>query len=624
MSDSHPARRVVRFASYEVDLRAGELRKKGFKIRLQEKPFQILAALLEHPGELVTRKELQERLWSADTFVDFDGSLNAAVGKVREALGDSAENPRFVETLPRRGYRFIAPVEKHVSSPTVATDSGTSPLSSTEGQGLPVAKDEVNVAWTGRTSPPHEKSIAVLPFENLSSESEQEYFCDGITEELINALTQVEGLRVVARTSAFAFKRLHRDVRTIGKELNVGIVVEGTVRKAGDRLRITAQLINVLSGYHLWSQQYDRKLEDVFAIQEEISRAIVKALRIRLAGELSRSLVNKHTDNLEAYNLYFKGLHRWHKQTKEEIKRACRYFEEAAQKDPNFAPAYVGISDCYRLLGWWGAWPPREAMQKARVAALKSVEIDSRLGAAHRVLAGVKGHTWEDWPGAEEGFLRAIELNPADAITHAAYGIVLLAPMGRGEEAIEQLRQAHDLDPLSPFHAAILGWALHLGRDFDEAIEQASGALDLDPNFYLAHLVKGWAYEQKSQFEEALDSFENTRSSAGPIPLVLSSLAHAHALCGATKEATKLLNDLKGMATERYVPPLDIAVVYAGLSEKELALEWLEKAYADRTPRLSSVCLDPRFDSLRTEPRFTALLNNMGLNAPAQSSRATL
>ena len=624
MGDADPARRVVRFGSYEVDLRAGELRKKGFKIRLQEKPFQILAALLEHPGELVTRKELQERLWSADTFVDFDGSLNAAVGKVREALGDSAENPRFVETLPRRGYRFIAPVEKHVSSLTAATDSGASPQSSAEGQGLPLAKDEVNVAWTGRASAPHEKSIAVLPFENLSSESEQEYFCDGITEELINALTQVDGLRVVARTSAFAFKGQHRDIRRIGEELNVGIVVEGTVRKAGDRLRITAQFINVLSGYHLWSRQYDRKLKDVFAIQEEIAQAIVKALRIRLVGQLNRSLVNKYTDNLEAYTLYLKGLHRWHKQTKEEMKRACRYFEQAAQQDPNFAPAYVGISDCYRLIGWWGAGPPREVMHKAKVAALRAVEIDDSLGSAHRVLAGVKGHTWEDWPGAEEEFLRAIELSPADAITHAAYGIVLLAPMRRAEEAIEQLRQAHNLDPLSPFHASILGWALHLGRHFDEAIDQAEGALELDSNFHLAHLVKGWAHEQKSQFEEALDSFENARSSAGSIPLVLSSLAHAHALCGATVEATKLLNDLKGIATERYVPPVDIAVVYAGLSEQELALEWLEKAYADRTPRLSTVCLDPRFDSLRTEPRFTALLSNMGLNAPAQSSRAPL
>ena len=622
MGDADPVRRVVRFGSYEVDLRAGELRKKGFKIKLQEKPFQILAALLEQPGELVTRKELQERLWSADTFVDFDGSLNAAVGKLREALSDSAENPRFVETLPRRGYRFVAPVEKHVSAAPVATDSRTPPRSNAEGEQLPVAQDGVNVSRVGPVFAPHDKSIAVLPFENLSSESEQEYFCDGITEELINALTQVEGLRVVARTSAFAFKRLHRDIRKIGEALNVGLVVEGTVRKAGDRLRITAQLINVLSGYHLWSQQYDRKLKDVFAIQEEIAQAIVKALRIRLVGQLNRSLVNKYTDNLEAYDLYFKGLHRWHKQTKEEMKRACRYFEQAVQTDPNYVPACVGLSDCYRLLGFWGALSPQEVMPKAKTAAVKALEIDDTIGEAHRALAGVKGlYDWDDWPGTEREYLRAIELNPADAITRQSYAIVYLAPMGRLDEAIEQMRVAEEIDPLSPFHCTIVGWALYLAGRYAEAIEQCRKALRLDPNFHLAHLVKGWAYEQKSGFEEALDSFENARSSAGSIPLVLGSLAHCHALGGATKEATKLLDDLKGMSTERYVPPLEIAVIYAGLREKDLALEWLNKAYADRTPRLTLFRVDPRFDSLRTEPQFTVLLNKMGLSTAAHSSR---
>ena len=591
MSDTHPATRVARFGSFEVDLRAGELRKKGVRIRLQEKPFQMLSALLEHPGELITREALRERLWSSDTFVDFDGSLNTAVGKLREALGDSAENPRFVETVPRRGYRFIAPVEKQSSSMSAPMASGASVSSA----GL------------------EEKAIAVLPFENFSSEDEQEYFCDGITEELINALTQVDGLRVVARTSAFAFKGQHRDIRKIGEELNVRTVVEGSVRKAGDQLRITAQLINTPSGYHVWSQRYDRELKDVFAMQEEIAQSIVRALSIRLIGPAERPLVSKHTDNLEAYDLYLKGLHRWHKQTTEDMNRAVQNFEQAITKDPNFAPAYVGISDCYRLQGWWGALPAREAMQKAKVAATKAVEIDDTFGAAHRVLAGVLGHTWEDWPGAEQGFRRAIELNPADAITHASYGIVLLFPLGRAEESIDQLRQARDLDPLSAFHTTCLGWALHMGRRFDEAIDQASEALELDSDFYLAHLVMGWAYEQKSQFDEAIDSFESAKASAGPIPVVLGSLAHGYALRGSTDEAADLLDQLKETSVERYIPPIDIAVGYAGLGKKEDALEWLEKAYLDRTPRLTSVRLDPRFDELRAEARFGTLMNKMGL-----------
>ncbi len=554
MTDVRPARRIVRFGLFEVDLRAGELRKRGVKIRLQEKPFQMLTALLEQPGELVTREELSQRLWSSDTFVDFDGSLNTAAGKLREALRDSAENPRFVETLPRRGYRFIAPVEEQVSAPPAATRPAASPRSTADSQES-AAQAKVKVARAGRPSASDENSIAVLPFENLSSDSEQEYFCDGMTEELINALTQVEGLRVVARTSAFAFKNQHRDIRNIGEELDVETVVEGSVRKAGDRLRVTVQLINAPSGYHLWSQRYDRQLKDVFAIQEEISQSIVKALRIRLVGRQNRPLVNKPTDNLEAYNLHFKGLNRWHKQTKEDLKRACKYFEQAIEEDPNFASAYVGLSDCHRLLGWWGVSPPQEAMHKAKVAALKAVEIDDMLGAAHRALAGVKGHMWNDWSGAEKGFRKAVELNPTDAITHSSYGFVLLFPMGRVERGIERLRQARDLDPLSAFHTACLGWALHMGRRFDEAIDQACEALEIDSNLHLAHLVKGWAYEQKSQSNEALDSFENARASAGPIPPVLGSLAHCHALRGATKEATKLLDGLKAASAERYVPP---------------------------------------------------------------------
>ena len=617
MSDTHPPRRVVRFGSYEVDLRAGELRKNGIKIRLQEKPFRILAALLERPGDLVTREQLFKMLWSKDTFVAFDGSLNTAAGKLRTALGDSADNPRFVETLPRRGYRFIAPVEEQLAAPAVAAE--TTRLLQSSG----ARRDQggVSVGQTISASGPPEKSIAVLPFQNFSSESEQEYFCDGITEELINALTQVEGVRVVARTSAFAFKGQYRDIRKIGEDLNVGTVVEGSVRKAGERLRITAQLINTPSGYHLWSQRYDRNLTDVFAIQEEISQSIVKALSIRLVGQVEQPLVNTYTNDLEAYNFYLKGLHRWHKQTKEDMKSAVQNFEQAVKLDPKFAPAYVGVSDCYRLLGWWGAAPPQEAMGKAKAAALKAVGIDDTFGAAHRVLAGVKGHTWEDWPGSERGFRKAIELNPSDAITHASYGIVLLFPMGRAEGAIEQLRQARDLDPLSAFHTTCLGWALHMGKRFDEAIEQACEALELDPGFYLAHLVKGWAYEQKSQLDEALDSFEQARSSAGPISVVVGSLAHCNAMSGATKEATKLLNGLKEISAQRYVPPLDIAVVYAALREKETALEWLDKAYTDRTPRLSTVRLDPRFDSLRAEPRFTALLGKMGLTGTVYTSK---
>ena len=605
VSDVRPtAKNVVRFGTFEVDLRAGELRKRGIKIRLQDKPFQMLGALLEQPGELVTRDELCKRLWPSDTFVDFDGSLNTAAGKLRESLGDSADNPRFVETLPRRGYRFIAPVEK--GSDTTRAVAKAEPASAPATIAAPPPP-------LPQPAAPDEKSIAVLPFENLSSDGEQEYFCDGMTEELINALTQVNELRVVARTSAFAFKGAHRDIRQIGQELTAGMVVEGSVRKAGDRLRVTAQLIQSDTGFHVWSEQFDRKLTDVFEIQEEISQAIVKALQIRLIGRKKRPLVTKHTANLKAYNLHLKGLNRWHKQTKQDLEMARGYFEQAIAKDPNFAAAHVGLSDCYRLLGWWGATPPREAMQKARAAALKAVELDDNLGAAHRALAGVKGHSWDDWPGAKRAFEKALELNPADAITHSSYGFVLLFPMGTAEGGIEQLQRARDLDPLSAFHTVCFGWTLFMGRRFDEAIEQSNEAQAIDSNLHLAHLVKGWAYEQTSRFDLALESFERAKTLAGALPPVLGSLAHCHAVRGETQQAHAMIEELENTSRQRYVPPIDIAVGYAGLGERELALGWIEKSYEDRTPRLSTIRLDPRFDALRDEARFTTVLAKMGL-----------
>jgi len=604
------ARTVVRFGAFELDLRAGELRKRGVKIRLQDKPFQMLDALLEQPGELVTRDELCRRLWPSDTFVDFDGSLNTAAGKLRESLGDSAENPRFVETLPRRGYRFIAPVEKGSPAPRLVTKAETTP---------PVAgKTEATQKRVSEASAADEKSIAVLPLENLSSDGEQEYFCDGMTEELINALTQIGELRVVARTSAFAFKGAHRDIRQIGIELGVAMVVEGSVRKAGDRLRVTVQLIQAATGYHVWSQRYDRKLTDVFEIQDEISQSIVDALEIKLVGRRKRPLVSKSTSDLDAYDLHLRGLNRWHKQTNEDMMLACDYFEQAIAKDPNCAPSYVGLSDCHRLQGWWGAAPPREAMRKAGDAALKAVEIDPNLGAAHRVLAGVKGHSWDDWPGAKREFEKALELNPTDAITHASYGFVLLFPMGTPEGGIERLRAARNLDPLSAFHTACLGWALYMGRRFNEAIEIADEAEAIDSKMLLAQLVKGWSLEQKGQLDSALECFERARD-LGPLPPVLGSLAHCHARCGEVKQAQGLLAKLESASEQRYVPLIDIAVGYAGLDDRARTLKWLERAYEDRTLRLSTIRLDPRFDPLRKEPRFTTVLARMGLKATSQA-----
>ncbi len=459
-------------------------------------------------------------------------------------------------------------------------------------------------------------SVAVLPFATLSADPEQEYFCDGMAEEIINALTHVEGLRVVARTSSFAFKGKHEDVREIGRKLNVEAVLEGSVRKAGNRLRITAQLVKADDGYHLWSERYDRDMEDVFAIQDEISLAIVEKLRIGLLGTQRRKLTKRHTEDIDAYNLYLKGRYFWNKRTEKGLRKGIEYFTKAIESDPEYAVAYTGLADSYNLLSAYSIASPGESIPKAKAAATKALEIDPDLAEGHECLGHVDMlYDW-NWQRAEREFKRAIVLNPNYATAHQRHGILLTA-IGQMDKALAEIKRAQELDPLSLIINTDVGLFFFLERQYDEAAERCKKALEMDPNFAVAHFALGLAFEQMANHEGAADEFQQAIAISGGNPIYQSALGHARAVAGSGKEAQKILSELLALSERRYVSPYSTAAVYAGLGENEHAFTWLQRALEERSVWLGHLHLrvDPRLDCLRSDPRFETLLGQMDLEA---------
>jgi serine/threonine-protein kinase len=455
-----------------------------------------------------------------------------------------------------------------------------------------------------------ERSLAVLPFANLSPDPENEYFADGMSDELINALAKVPGLRVVSRTSAFAFKGRQQDVRTIGTQLGVECVLEGSVRRAGRRLRTAVQLVNVADGYQLWSETFDREMEDVFAIQDEISRGTVSALKLRLFGEAAGPLVKSATSDFEAYTLYLKGRLHWNRRSDDSLRQGLRYFEEALGRDPDYPLAHVGLADSYVLLGFYTALAPREAFPRARTAAETALRLDPTLGEAYPTLAYVKMyHEW-DWLGALAMFREAIERNPGYATTYQWQGNCL-ALLGRFDASIASFQRAVELDPLSGIKTAALGWGYYFARRYAEAIAQQRRALEIEPDLAVAHLWYGLSLEQTGATEEAVERFGDALRLVGRDPVGLAFLIHGLAVAGRRTEAEQRLDELLRMAQERYVSGYDIAVAFAGLGRREDALDWLERAYAERTHWMALLKVDPRLDPLREEPRFSKLLARM-------------
>jgi TolB-like protein/DNA-binding winged helix-turn-helix (wHTH) protein/Tfp pilus assembly protein PilF len=666
---------VVRFGTFEVSLQSGEVRKAGVRIRVQQQPLKLLEALLEHPGKVITREELRSRVWPNESFGDFDQAVNIAIAKLRSALGDSAENPRYIETLPKRGYRFIAEVsfvdaDGRIRRPDSASvdSTGTEPGHRLEGNGMagppepelghqlqgnglavpPVTERGPQIQGTGLAVSPKRRlrltgrgivalalvlslailcvlfvrsrghrsaairSLAVLPLENLSGDAAQSYFSDGMTDELITDLAQISALRVISRTSVMTYKGAHKTLPQIARELNVDAVVEGTVLRAGDRVRITAQLIDASTDKHIWSQSYEGDLRDTLALQDQVARAIAEQIQINLTPREQAALKSVRVVNPESYESYLKGRYFWNKRTADGLRVALAYFNQAAEEDPNYAQAYSGLADTYALLGDWqyAVMTPKEAFPKAKTAALKAVELDSSLGEAHNSLAFVlEGFDWNLDSGGKE-FRRAIELNPGYATAHHWYA-GHLALLGQYDEAIVEMKKAESLDPLSLIINSDLAELLVLAHSYDEAIAQSRKTIEMDPNFAMAHNQLAQAYLQKHMYDQAIAELQNAVQLSGGSPTCIANLARAYSLSGKRSEAMKLLNDLKSSSTAKSSHASEVAAIYASLGDKDEAMNWLEKGYAERFN--PGVLIRPAFDPLRTDPRFQDLVHRVGL-----------
>jgi TolB-like protein/Tfp pilus assembly protein PilF len=457
---------------------------------------------------------------------------------------------------------------------------------------------------------PQTSSIAVLPFEDLSPDRHQEYFCDGMTEEIIDSLTKIGGFRVVARTSSFAFKGKQQDIREIGKKLNVGYVLEGSVRKDGDRLRVTAQLNSVTDGYHMWSETYERELKDVFTVQDEISKSIVNTLQLRLAA--SPRSARPVAENLETYDLYLQGLYHWGRWRTEGAEKAIQYFEQAIAKDPKYAAAYAGLADSYTWLGFFGALPPNEAMPKAKQFAQKALELDGSSAEAHTSLGHVKSLYEFDWPGAEHEFKRAIQLNPNSSGAHFGYGITYLCPLGSSKACLVETKLCRDLDPLSPVANTYLGLALLFDQQVPAAVEQYKKALSLGPNFAEAHLSLANVYMDTRKYAQFYSEINKARGGAPEWRIDLS-IAVAEAVQGKRNEALNLVHKWEHPPANVWVRPTSIASVYACLRDKENTFVWLEKAYTERDGILAFLREQHVFDTYRSDPRFASLVHQVGL-----------
>ncbi|MEX2156314.1 MAG: winged helix-turn-helix domain-containing protein [Gemmatimonadales bacterium] len=611
------ARAVIRFGSFEVDLRAGELRRHGSRITLQQQPFRVLALLLEHPGDVVTRDELRQAIWPGTAFGSFDEGIDATIHKLRTALGDSAEHPRFVETLPRRGYRFIAPVDAEAGPAPkripLALAGGLTVLAVVL---LVLSAGGLRGRWPGRATSPRIHSIVVLPLGNLSGDPAQEYFADGMTEALITSLGRIAGLRVISRTSAMYYKGRHETLPEIARQLDVDAVVEGAVLRAGNRVRITAQLVEASTDRHLWAATYERDLGDVLALQDEVARAITDQVQSKLSPPPETRLGVHRRVNPEAYDAYLRGRYEWNAWTEPGLTRSVAYFEQALRQDSSYAAAWAGLSDAYHLLGLFGFLPQEVALPKVKATALRAIELDETLSEAHVSLSGVRLHLEWSWSATETELRRAIALDPNNAMAHQYYGYFLSA-LGRFDAAVAEMRRALELDPLSPNKLNSLAATFYRAGRYDEALRYFRAVPDPDANSETRHRRMAAIYERKHMHREAMAELQMALTLAGKQDIA-AMVEREHRASGyaAAKEAFLRagLSEAERRAENPYPRPLalDIAGDYALLGEKDKAFEWLDAAVRAREGVLMYLKVDDRFEALRSDPRFAALVRRLG------------
>ena len=645
MPDAKQASAVRRFGAFEINLQSGELRKNGIRLRLSGQPFEVLSVLVERPGEVVTREELHSRLWPADTFVDFDHGLNNAVARIREVLDDSSDSPRYVETLPRKGYRFIAPVagaqpagdlpsapESKISAAPDTTLSAAAPA-------VPVVKGRFASAglWVllgaaavlvlfavtfvlsrgGSPKAPGQtsiKSLAVLPLKNLSGDPSQEYLADGMTEALIGRLAGIRDLRVISRTSVMHFKDTQLAVPEIARTLSVDALVEGSVIREGSRIRVHAQLIRAATDEHFWSETYDRELRDVLSLESDVAQSIARKVEVTVTGKEQERLTAARSVSPEVYESYLKGRFALNNSNyrRAGIEESIRYFEEAIKKDPGFALAYLGLATAYRQLGAvFVGVPSTETRPKVISAAQKALELDPGLAEAHARLADLYQQTFR-WSDAEAEYKRALELKPNDATTHLAFAYWMVAH-GRMEEAIAWCRRARELDPLGTTSYG-LGSILFYSRRYDEAVDELRSALAVRPDDGVVLWYLGFALMAKGQPEEAIPVLEKAVSVSDRSPAVVGTLVRAYAHAGRRADAIRLLAVLKQRRKKGYVPAPAFVNAYLGLGEYDEAFVWLEEEYKEESNSLQFLKVHPFYDPIRDDPRFKDLLRRVGLN----------
>ena len=650
--------REVRLGEFELDLRTAELRNNGYRSILQGQPFQVMTVLLERPGELVTREELKKRLWPSDTFVDFDHSLNKAVNRLREALHDSAEKPRYVETITRRGYRLIAPVERIESPPSKAQLPASEARPIVQSSSIQEQLTERTFAsrllqnhfaailgtvlvllssglaflhWRGEFGTkisagegrfiPNDRfsrqpggmaqirSIAVLPLDNLSHDPEQEYFADGMTEALINNLSKIAALRVISRTSVMQYKATRKPLPEIARELRVDAVVEGSVQRSANQVRITAQLIDGKTEAHLWSRSFDRDLSDVLALESDMAQAIAGEIQITLTPADVARFPAAHAVSQKAHDAYLRGRYLWNTRTKQGLEQSISFYQEAIKEDPQYALAYAGIADSYILLENNGKMPASRANPEMRMAAMKAVTIDPNLADAHMLLADVRETEW-NWAGAEEEYKRALELNPGSARAHHWYA-VFLSELKRFDEAVLEINRAVDLEPLSPRLQVNESNIYYLAGRLDEALKVLGSPIIRSDNS-TARTISGFIHLKKADFGKAIAELR-ANEEADRCADSIAYLAYGYARAGQKEEALASLQELQQLGKDEYIDPGLMAMIWTGLGNNDRALELLQEDYRLHASLVVSLGSDPVFEPLHSDSRFQVLLSRIGL-----------
>jgi TolB-like protein/DNA-binding winged helix-turn-helix (wHTH) protein/Flp pilus assembly protein TadD len=630
--------RQFRFGGFEIDVVEGELRRQGVRLKLNEKPFQVLCVLLERAGHLVTREDLRQRLWTADTYVDFDANLNTALSTLRHTLGDSSDNPVFIETVPRQGYRFIAPVTPiaEEASQNVADESGLDPESQMQvipgatgatrelpgrriARTLPLAAAFLLIIavagwlvysyWLQRPAAHTKLTILVTPFENLSGDPSQEYLSDGLTDEMITRMGQISPTRlnVIARSTAMRYKHTQKSVDQIVRECRPDYILEGSIRRQGDRIRITAQLYKAAEQGSLWTEAYDRDARDLLVIQQDVADRIAHSLSLEVFPVAGRNVAT-NSANPDAYDDYLKGLFELNKRTQEDLRRSIAYFEQATARDQSFAPAYAALASSYNVAAGWAFLSPAEAYPKAKTAAQKALVLDETLADAHAAYAEIlHDYDW-DWNSAEREYQRALELNPSSADGHRVYA-EYLTHAGRYTEAMTEIRKAQRLDPESLVMSAFVCYVYYHAREYETAIRECGKVLELDPTFMPAHYWRGASYVFVGRYQEAGEDLRKAAELSENASYFLTWIALSYAREGKKTDARKALEQLRMDSQRHYVSPYGLASIHLALGDREHAMTLLEKACQERAADTMFLATAQEFDPLRGDPRFDRLIS---------------